>query len=88
MVQSIGQEGKSQAQQSPTLMLMSSDASHIDRSIIIPNSQRLTSVKGKKGAACKKTIYGDQGIADRVQSSERTGLDQPQVNPDLVGDEG
>lgn len=69
-------------------MLMSSDASHIDRSIIIPNSQRLTSVKGKKGVARKQTIYGDQGIADRVQSSERTGLDQPQVNPDLVGDEG
>lgn len=88
VVQSIGQEGKSQAQQSPTLMLMSSDASHIDRSIIIPNSQRLTSVKGKKGVARKQTIYGDQGIADKVQSSKRTGLDQPQVNPDLVGDEG
>nr|POE67861.1 hypothetical protein CFP56_62033 [Quercus suber] len=65
-VQSIRQEGKYQAQQSPTLMLLS--------------------VKGKKGAARKKNINGDQGSAGGVLRSNLIGFNQ--MSARLVGDDG
>ena len=70
-------------------MLNGSDSSHtLDRSNSTPNSQRLTSVTRKKGAARKKTNNGDQGSAVGVQSSKRIDFNQPQVSTILVGDDG
>nr|POF04659.1 hypothetical protein CFP56_38504 [Quercus suber] len=89
MVQSIRQEVKYQAQPSPTLMLISGDTSHtLYRPISAPNSLRLSSVKGKKGAAHNRIINGDQGSVVGVLSSKRTSLNQPQVSVDLVGSDG
>ncbi|XP_030943405.1 uncharacterized protein LOC115968223 [Quercus lobata] len=89
VVQSIKQKGKAQTQQSPSLMLNRGVSSqNLDRSSFYPNSQRLTSVKGKKGAAHKKSHNDDQGSAVGAQSSHRTGFKQAQVSAVLVGVEG
>ena len=70
-------------------MLLSGDTSHtLDHSEQSPNSLRLTSVKGKKGAARKKNFNGDQGSAVGVQRSNRSGFSQPQISAGLVGDDG
>ena len=61
---------------------------NLDRSSSYPNSQRLTSVKGKKGAARKKSHNDDQGSAVGVQSSHRIGFKQAQVSAVLVEVEG
>nr|POE92577.1 hypothetical protein CFP56_43001 [Quercus suber] len=68
-------------------MLLSGDSSHmLDQTKSTPNSLRLTSVKGKKGAPRKKNINGDQGSAGGVLRSNRIGFNQ--MSAGLVGDDG
>nr|POE67860.1 hypothetical protein CFP56_62032 [Quercus suber] len=68
-------------------MLLSGDSSHtLDQTKSTPNSLRTTLVKGKKGAARKKNINGDQGSADGVLRSNLIGFNQ--MSAGLVGDDG
>ena len=49
--------------------------SSVTRPKLAQNTLRLSSVKGKKGAACSRNINGDQGIVDQgVLSSSHIGL--------------
>ena len=89
VVQSIRQEGKHQAQPSPTLMLKSGDTrNNPARPNSAPNSLRLSSVKGKKSAARNRITIGDQSSAVGVLNSNCAGLNQPQVSANLVGKDG
>nr|POE74065.1 hypothetical protein CFP56_74206 [Quercus suber] len=89
VLQSFRQEGKFQAQQSPTRMLKTSETSHtLFQPKPAQNSLRLSSVKGKKGAARNRVISGEQGSAMGVQSSNCNGSSLSQVSVDLVGNDG
>ena len=77
VVQSIRQEGKHQAQPSPTLMLESGDISNpLAQPSSAPNSLRLSSIKGKKGVTCNRISSRDQSSAVGVLNSKCAGLNQ------------
>ena len=84
VVQSFRQVGKDQAQPSLTFMLESSDT----RPILAPNTLRLATVKGKKGAARSRSINGIQGSTAGVLSSNHIGLNHSQVSSDRDGNDG
>lgn len=85
VVQSFRQGSKDPAQLSPTLKLGSSDP----RPRPTQNNLRLSSVKGKKGAARSRNFNGDQGSVDQgVPSSNRIDLNQSQVGSDRAGTDG
>ena len=65
-------------------MLESSDT----RPILAPNTLRLATVKGKKGAARSRSINGIQGSTAGVLSSNHIGLNHSQVSSDRDGNDG
>ena len=65
-------------------MLESSDT----RPILAPNTLRLASVKGKKGATRSRSINGIQGSTAGVLSSNCISLNHSQVSSNRDGNDG
>lgn len=89
VVQSMRSEGPKQAQSSPNLVLKSGDANYTS---IRPKSDhktlRLSSVKGKKGAARNGFSFGEHSSTVGGQNSPSDMFRQPRVIAEPMGNVG
>lgn len=89
VIQSMRSEGPKQAQSSPNLVLKGGDANYTS---IRPKSDhktlRLSSVKGKKGAARNGFSFGEHNSAVGGQNSPSDMFRQPRVIAEPMGNVG
>ena len=89
VVQSLRSEGQKQAHSSPTLNLNNGDTNYISTwPKSTKNTQRLSAVKGKKGAARNKFSFREHNSAVGGQLLNCTMSSQPSRSAELVESDG